>query len=103
MLLKVAAGSPDWHIARRPALVVLNTTMRTCEIRDLPWRDVDLTDSPLTIRRSNPEAVEHSVPLKAAVRAAILKFRERANLQRAMEPQMNWQTFPHEEGRGPIA
>lgn len=40
-LLKVAGKKPEWQTARLAAVLALNTTMRSCEIRGLRWRDVD--------------------------------------------------------------
>jgi hypothetical protein len=51
-LLRVAASKPEWQIARQAATVGLNTTMRASEIRGLKWRDIDLMDCTLKVRRS---------------------------------------------------
>jgi integrase len=100
-LLKVAARKPEWQIARLAAIVTLNTTMRSCEIRGLQWRDIDLMDRTLTVRRSKTEGGERVIPLNASVWAAILELRERAK-QMCGEPQPNWYVFPHVEGQGPV-
>jgi integrase len=81
--------------------MALNTTMRACEIRGLQWRDIDLMDRTLTIRRSKTDAGERVIPLNANVWAAILELRERARLL-CGEPQLNWYLFPHGEGQGPV-
>src|ERR1700674_493205 len=100
-LLKVAASKPEWQIARLAAIVALNTTMRSCEIRGLQWRDIDLMDRTLIVRHSKTEAGERVIPLNASVWAAILELRERAKLM-CGEPQPNWYLFPHGEGQGPV-
>jgi integrase len=100
-LLKVAASRPEWQIARLAATVALNTTMRSCEIRGLQWRDIDLMDRTLRVRHSKTEAGERVIPLNATVWTAILELRERAKLM-CGEPQMNWYVFPHGEGQGPV-
>ncbi len=100
-LLKVAASRPEWQIARLAATMALNTTMRSCEIRGLQWRDIDLMDRTLTVRHSKTEAGERVIPLNANVWAAILELRERAKIL-CGEPQPNWYVFPHGEGQGPV-
>ena len=55
MLLRIAGSRPDWQVARCAATVALNTTMRGCELRGLRWRDVNLLDHMLTVRRSKTE------------------------------------------------
>lgn len=100
-LLKVAASRPEWQIARLAATVALNTTMRSCEIRGLQWRDIDLMDRTLTVRHSKTEVGERVIPLNANVWAAILELRERSKLL-CGEPEANWYVFPHGEGQGPV-
>ena len=101
-LLKVAASKPEWQVARLAMTMALNTTMRACEIRGLQWRDIDLMDRTLTIRRSKTDAGERVIPLNANVWAAILELRERTRLLCGSEPQPNWYVFPHGEGQGPV-
>jgi integrase len=100
-LLKVAAIKPEWQIARLAATVALNTTMRACEIRGLKWRDIDLMDRTLTIRRSKTDAGERVIPLNDTVWSSVLELRERAKLLSG-EPQPDWYVFPHGEGQGPV-
>ena len=76
--------------------------MRACEIRGLQWRDIDLMDRTLTIRRSKTDAGERIIPLNANVWAAVIKLRERAKLLCGSEPQPDWYVFPHGEGQGPV-
>src|SRR5450631_3153005 len=60
------------------ATLALNTTMRSCEIKGLLWRDVDFLERTLTIRHSKTAAGERVLPLNAEAMAAILELRERA-------------------------
>jgi integrase len=101
-LLKVAASRPEWQIARLAMTVALNTTMRACEIRGLQWRDIDLMDRTLTIRRSKTDAGERVIPLNGSVWTAILELRERARLLCGSQPQPDWYVFPSGEGQGPV-
>ncbi len=75
-LLKVAANRPEWQLARLAATLALNTTMRAGELRGLQWRDVDLMEHTLTVRRSKTEAGERVLPLNAEAWTAILELRE---------------------------
>jgi len=99
-LLKLAASKPEWHNARLAAMLALNTTMRACEIRGLRWRDVDLMEHTLTIRRgaTKTDAGERIIPLNRAAWVTILELRERAKLLFGAEPQPDWYVFPHAEG-----
>src|SRR5215472_9081185 len=99
-LLKLAAAKPEWQNARLAAMLALNTTMRACEIRGLRWRDVDLMERVLTIRRSSTktDAGERVIPLNSGAWAVILESLERAKLLFGAEPQPDWFVFPHAEG-----
>jgi integrase len=99
-LLKAAASRPEWQNARLAALLAFNTTMRAGEIRGLRWRDVDLIERLLTVRRSTTktEAGERIIPLNAEAFAVILELRQRAKLLFGAEPQPDWFLFPHAEG-----
>jgi len=76
-LLKVAGSGPDWHVACCAAVLALNTTMRGCELKGLRWRDVNLLDHMLTVRRSKTDAGERVIPLNADALAAILELYRR--------------------------
>ena len=62
-LLRTAAIRPEWQIVRCAAILALNTTLRGCELKGLRWRDVNLIDRVLTVRRSKTEAGERVVRL----------------------------------------
>ena len=99
-LLKLAATKPGWQNARLATLLALNTTMRACEIRGLRWRDVDLMERVLTVRRSTTktDAGERVILLNSGAWAVILESRERAKLLFGAEPRQEWYVFPHAEG-----
>jgi integrase len=102
-LLKAAASRPEWQLARLAATLALNTTMRAGEIRGLQWRDVDLIEHTLMVRRSKTEAGERVLPLNADAWTVILELRERSKLLFGVEPDPSWYLFPRGEGQGPIA
>jgi len=77
-LLRLAAGKPDWQMARLAMTLALNTTMRGCELKGLRWSDVNLMGKLLTIRKSKTDAGERVIPLNNAALAAVLELRERA-------------------------
>ncbi len=100
-LVKAAGSKPEWQVARLAMTLALNTTMRSCEIRGLRWRDVDFMERTVTIRRSKTEAGQRVIPLNADAWAAILELRERATLLLGLQPELDWYVFPHGEGQGP--
>ena len=77
-LLKVAASRPEWQNAAWAATLALNTTMRGCEIKQLRWRDIDLMERTLAVRKSKTEAGERIIPLNADAWNAILSLYRRA-------------------------
>jgi integrase len=77
-LLRVAESRPEWQTARCAAILALNTTMRGCELKGLRWRDVNLIDRMLTVRRSKTEAGERVIPLNNEAMTAILELYRRA-------------------------
>ena len=102
-LIDVARKKSEWQLARLAAVLALNTTMRAGEIRALQWRDLNVVQKTLTIRRSKTEAGERVIPLNEDAWAAVLELRERANLLFGSQPDPSWYVFPHGEGQGPIA
>jgi integrase len=97
-LLKVAESKPEWQIARLAATLALNTTMRGGEIRGLRWRDIDVLNKTLTVRRSKTEAGKRVIPLNEDAWAVVLELRERTKLLFGLEPTADWYVFPHAEG-----
>jgi len=55
-LLEVALSRPEWQVARCAAILALNTTMRGCELRGLQWKDDDLFERTLLVRRQSTKA-----------------------------------------------
>ncbi len=74
-LLETAASKPRWQIQRCAAVLALNTAMRSCELKGLRWKDIDLFAKTLTIHRqtTKTDAGERLIPLN---RYAVLAFAE---------------------------
>jgi len=77
-LLRLAASKADWQTAYYAAVLALNTTARSCELKGLRWRDVDLLNRTMTVKRSKTEAGERVIPLNTAAMQAIMALRQRA-------------------------
>jgi integrase len=97
-LLKLAQSKPEWETAYLASVLALNTTMRGCEIKQLRWRDIDLMDRSLVIRRAKTMAGERMIPLNANAYNAIMRLRERAQKLFGAELQPDWHVFPSAEG-----
>jgi integrase len=91
-LLRIAESRPEWQTARWAAILTLNTTMRGCELKGLRWRDVDLLNTTLTIRRSKTDAGIRVIPLNADALEVILELYKRAREMDALDP--NHFVFP---------
>jgi integrase len=52
-LIETAASKPVRQVAYCAAVLALNTTMRGCELRGLRWKDVNLFEKVLRIRRQS--------------------------------------------------
>jgi integrase len=77
-LLRTAAMRPEWETAYLAAILCLNTTARSCELKGLQWSDVDLFAKTLTIRKSKTAAGERVVPLTDVAVSALGRLRRRA-------------------------
>jgi len=101
-LMKTATLRAEWQLARLAIILSENTTMRSCEIKGLQWRDINLIDHELTVSISKTEAGRFRlIPLNAAAYAAILELRDRAKLWFDSEPLPDWYVFPRGPGQGP--
>jgi integrase len=85
-LLKIAVMRPEWETAHLAAVLCLNTTARSCELKGLQWSDVDLFGRTLTIRRSKTAAGERVVPLTDVAVSALARLRGRAERFGTVEP-----------------
>jgi integrase len=85
-LLKTAVMRPEWETAYLAAVLCLNTTARSCELKGLKWTDVDLFAKILTIRKSKTDAGERIVPLTDVAVSALGRLRQRAEGFGTVEP-----------------
>jgi integrase len=85
-LLKTAVMRPEWETAYLAAVLCLNTTARSCELKGLQWCDVDLFSRTLTIRKSKTAAGERVVPLTDVAASALARLRRRAEGFGQVEP-----------------
>ena len=72
--------------------------MRGWEVKQLRWRDIDLMDHSLVIRRSKTLAGERVIPLNVSAYAAVMRLRERSQVLLGGDLQPDWYVFPSAEG-----
>jgi len=79
-LLRAAATKPDWQIAHCASVLALNTTMRGCELKGLCWKDINLFEKILTIRRESTKtnAGARTIPLNRDAIEALVRLKDRA-------------------------
>jgi integrase len=97
-LLKIAESRPEWETAYLAAVLALNTTMRSCEIKQLRWQDIDFIERCLVIRRGKTRASERVIPINGNAQIAIMRLRERARLLFGNDLHPQWYVFPSSEG-----
>jgi integrase len=80
-LLEIARTKDDWQVAYLAAVLALNTTCRSCELRGLRWKDVDWTAMTITIRRQSTKtnAGARVIPLNPDALVALMELRDRAD------------------------
>jgi integrase len=78
LLFTTAATRDEWLVVYCAAVLAVNTTCRGIELKHLRWRDVDLFDRSIVIRRSKTKAGHREIPLNIDAIAAFAKLRERA-------------------------
>jgi integrase len=80
LLFKAAAEKEEWLVAFCAAVLAVNTTCRAIELKHLCWRDVDLFDRSIVIRRSKTQAGHRPIPLNTDSMAALMRLRNRAEV-----------------------
>jgi integrase len=80
-LLEIARTKPEWQVPYCAAILALNTTCRSCELRGLRWNAVDWADRTITIRRSSTKtnAGARVIRLNADALIALMELRDRAD------------------------
>ena len=86
LLFDTAGSKHEWLVAYSAAVLAVNTTCRGIELKHLRWRDVELFDRTLTIRRSKTEAGHRPIPLNDDAMAALSNLRKRAEAIESAEP-----------------
>jgi len=92
LLAKMATMNPDWENARLATILALNTTMRSCELKGLCWRDVNFIDRTLTIRHSKTDAGRRVIPLNSDAFDAVMDLYHRA--QKSGGTELDHFVFP---------
>lgn len=78
LLQKVASAKPEWENARLAMVLALNTTMRSCEVKGLQWRDINFFERTLTVRHSKTDAGRRVIPMNSEAEEAVLELYHRA-------------------------
>jgi integrase len=86
-LQTTAAKDPDWENAYLAMTLSFNTTMRSCEVKGLQWRDVDFLERTITVRHSKSDAGERVIPLNDEAWQAIVTLYHRAQKVGGTEPK----------------
>jgi integrase len=85
-LRKVAELRPEWITLRCAITLAVATTMRSMELKNLRWKDLDLFEGIVTVRRSKTEAGIRAIPMNEDAVAAMLVLRKQAQIIGACEP-----------------
>lgn len=86
-LLRLVDSRPEWGTLRCAVILAVNTTMRSVELKNLHWRDVDLFDRTITIRRSKTEAGQRVIPMNEDALFAMLGLLKQAQAAGADAPE----------------
>lgn len=87
LLFDTAASKDEWLVAFCAGVLAVNTTCRGIELKHLRWRDVDLFDRSMAIRRSKTEAGHRTIPLNSDALSALSRLRQRAEVLKAANPE----------------
>ena len=85
-LLKTASQRPAWQAVYYAACLTLSTTMRGCELKGLRWRDIDLLNRAIEIRKSKTAAGLRTVPLNDDAASALVALHHRAPVLGPVQP-----------------
>jgi integrase len=87
LLFDTAASEDGWLVVYCAAVLAVNTTSRGIELKHLRWRDVDLFERVIVIRRSKTQAGHRIIPLNGDAVAALARLRQRAEALGSGEPE----------------
>jgi integrase len=97
-LLHVAAMRPAWQSAYYAAVLAFNTTCRGCELKGIQWRDVNLSNRSVAIRRSKTAAGHRVIPLNADALRVVMQLYRRAETMGGPRPD-DYLFFACERGK----
>ena len=84
LLFRVAGSKDLWMVAHCAAVLAVSTTCRGVELKNLRWKDVDLFDRKISIRRSKRETGHRTIPLNAEATNALGRLLSRAESNGSM-------------------
>ena len=99
-LTSTAQTKSEWRNARLAYELARNTTMRSAEIRNLQWSNIDLINKTLTVRRAGTKTNSsvRILPLNTSAHAVILELREIAKLLADGQVSPDWYIFAFRQG-----
>ena len=77
-LLEIAATKPEWLVAWCASQLTLNTTMRSCELKSLRWRNINFAERLLRLEYSKTPTGLRTIPLNEPAYQALLELQKRA-------------------------
>jgi integrase len=77
-LFETAATKDEWMVVYCAAVLAVSTTCRGVELKNLRWRDLDLFERTIAIRRSKTKAGHRTIPLNGDAIGALAQLRRRA-------------------------
>jgi integrase len=87
ILFETAAMKDEWLVVYCAAVLAVSTTCRGIELKHLRWRDVDLFERSVLIRRSKTKAGHRAIPLNTDAVAAMARLRQRAEAHATDAPE----------------
>ena len=86
-LFKIAGSRPEWLVAYCAAVLAVSTTCRSIELKHIRWRDVDLFNRTVSVKRSKTAAGHRTIPLNGDAATALARLLERAQANGANESE----------------
>ena len=87
LLFKVASSRDIWMVTHCAAVLAVSTTCRGVELKNLRWKDADLFDRKISVRRSKTEAGHRTIPLNAEAMNALGRLLARAQSNGSVAPE----------------
>jgi integrase len=86
LLFDTAASRQEWDRVYCAAVLAASTTCRGIELKHLQWKDVDLFQQLVAIRRSKTQTGQRSITLNSDARMAFVRLRQQAEAMGPIEP-----------------